>query len=125
MGFLGLLSPQLRAELEHEVTFKTLHAHPLFEIVIIPSRLMAHELTTSALTQQQYATEDMVFNPHTPALHMVLVMKGKILYCNHRAGNKFGTASELGPAGQMRTYSKCVAQDQDWLVEQVLWIVWS
>lgn len=110
---LGLLSHQLREELQYEVSFKCLMSHPFFERSREVSSMSTFQLAEQALSVEMLASRDTLFNPGTAATHMFIVAYGQLKYL--KMDELFLADDSVHPK---------LAKD-DWACEQALWTKWT
>lgn len=104
---LGLLSDQLKAELDCAMHSPTLVIHPLFEQLEVFSTLTIRRLTHTGISMTSLAPLDMMFVAGEEATHMSFVTKGTMEY--HRIA-------------QDSDEQEIVESNEDWIAEPVLWI---
>lgn len=107
---LGILSEQLRSELQYSVSFSCLMGHPLFEQISHASNVLIHRLAANACSQKSLATKDVLISPGIEATHMYMVVSGELAYRKIDEAD-FGTIENK-------------MQKDDWLCEQALWTRW-
>jgi len=105
LNILGLLSEQLRSELDYIVSFSSLHSHPLFREAHNTSEVIMYKLTSKALSLKQFASEDIIFEEGMSATHMYYVVDGLLRYVRPNE-------------------PECIVSKEDCLAEHALWVPW-
>lgn len=100
------LTDQLRTELAYEAAYICLERHPVFEQVKKHASVIMLRLVGAALSQRPFAKDDIVFNYGGIATYMYLIYSGEI-----------GYVKTLDDSNEY-------ASKDDWLCEQILWVIW-
>jgi len=110
---LGLLSQQLREELQYEVSFKCLMSHPFFEKARTVSSMSTFQLAAQALSVEMLASRDTIFNPGTLATAMFIVAFGQLKY------------QKMDELNIEETDDTNKLTKDDWACEHALWTKWT
>lgn len=106
---LGMLTDQLKREVQFEAGFSQLSEHPLFERLKSISKVTMFRLVGKALAQVSYARTDILFSDGGSASSLYLVATGELRYI--KADTSRGDQGEA-------------LNKDDWLCEPALWTAW-
>lgn len=107
VNIVKLLSEQLFAELQWELSVPHLQPHPLFHQLSMVSKISMLRLAGTAISRKPLAQSDSLFIPGEHATHMSIVVHGRLLYSRADArGN-----------GNEEIIDKC----EHWISEPALW----